>query len=80
MITLRKSIAGGYQVVHEDDLDAGHLMVVETYQAITAETAEPAGAWCTHREAWLDGVLITDPARAQQLADAAGVTTPGGIV
>lgn len=53
----------------------GVLQVTSVYQAIIGGDDGPAviGWHCTRREARLDGALVTDPYRAQRLAEEAGI-------
>lgn len=64
-------VPGGYDVVIEADLPDGHLRVESAHQTIFAEADEPVGGYVTKRTAWLDGELVTDPARAQALFEQA---------
>jgi hypothetical protein len=70
-MTETRNIPGGRQVISR----AGVLVVTDTYQEIRAG-GELIGWHLTLREAHLGGKLITGPARARELARAAGIEAP----
>jgi hypothetical protein len=79
----RFTIQKGIAVLHSGDevrsvtavLPEGTLEVRSYYQAlrVAGETDRIVGYHCTSREAYLNGELVTDPARALELADKAGL-------
>lgn len=69
----------GFTDVETRVIPAGVLQVSSSYAAIMADDPAPKviGWQCTLRKATLNGELVTDPRRAQALADEAGMRLPG---
>lgn len=78
--TRTHSPSGDFTETETRIIPAGVLQVTSRYQVIMADDAglgvETIGWHCTLREARLNGVLVTDPQRAQALAGEAGIAAP----
>jgi hypothetical protein len=72
----RQMTPGGKTDTWEADLPDGHLTVTDEYQAVIHDEPVVVAYVCTRRTARLDGELLLEPARAQHLADQAGIPLP----